>query len=397
MGRPRKKPAVKETDPKDDHGHDEHFIIEAEKRLTASFEARFARLEAMLECHAEVAHPSPATASRSRSLFDAASENPRVATSSTEQCYSPHTRSKVVPSTQPTEVRHRAASPSPSLSPQHENTRGPARQSSSGYAHSAANYIVGADRPQQCLTRFLPSSTADFIHDTEIDTQVQEILQTTAHQLASARGNVAPGMFPFKYILRGPEKKRATLNSVSLAEHLWGIFRILEEGSVDKDTKSALVIHINEVLEDAREFDWPSAVRRWSEEVFSQVAENRMKGGWRDYDRIQLLRMSLSRVHAARLSDDPHLLGSYTTAQSAGVSYIKKTTAANQDKLRGGPPCSAYNSTSGCHLPPGHSVNGSKQLHICSYCHSHLSASYQHAEPECRIKQKHAQSIQHFR
>lgn len=48
--------------------------------------------------------------------------------------------------------------------------------------------------------------------------QVKHILEATVTHLSAE--NSKPGFFPHKYICRGPEKHKATLNSLSLQEHL---------------------------------------------------------------------------------------------------------------------------------------------------------------------------------
>lgn len=141
-------------------------------------------------------------------------------------------------------------------------------------------WLAAADRPQEHV---IPAplyraqaydKTAPYEHD--IDAQVRHILDVTPHQL---KGNVPVGIYPFKYITRGPEKKKPSFNSLSLPEHILGMFRIIEDERLDPSFKPDILNHMKEVAEDACEFDWPGHVRRWSEEVFDLVAEGCSLGG----------------------------------------------------------------------------------------------------------------------
>lgn len=104
-----------------------------------------------------------------------------------------------------------------------------------------------------------------------------------------SKGMPKDGFFPHKYIKRGDEKSLMTLNSLTLPEHIWGIFAMIKDRAVPTSIKPALLQHIDEVVEDCRDYDWPTAVRRWSEEVFSLVAENRLPKGWLSTDKFNYL------------------------------------------------------------------------------------------------------------
>lgn len=86
--------------------------------------------------------------------------------------------------------------------------------------------------------RTLPTSTRDAGYDESVDSQVKQILATTVHNLG--KGNSQPYDFPYKYILRGPEKLKASINSVSLPEHPWEIFRIIHDQKTNPTIKPCL-------------------------------------------------------------------------------------------------------------------------------------------------------------
>lgn len=213
-------------------------------------------------------------------------------------------------------------------------------------------------------------------YDEDATTQhVRNILASTAHHLSS--GNAKPGLYPHKFVFRGPEKRRIPLNNVSLAEHLWGLLCIVKDPKTDPRIKPSLLAHLEDVIEDACDFQWP-AVRRWSEETFSLIAENRLPNGWYSTTRIQLLRVSMSRIDNAKFNFD----------LDPQPQRKQQQPQAHNDALKGGPPCQAFNSQAGCTLQSGHLVGGRRMLHICSYCLFQCSTGYQHSEAHCRNKAK---------
>lgn len=227
----------------------------------------------------------------------------------------------------------------------------------------------------------LPLSSRDFRPNDNIDDQVQQILATTAHHLT--KGNRNDKNFPCKYIIKGPDRKPASVNSVSMQEHLWGISRMIRDVAVPRDIKPLLYVHLEEILEDARDYDWPSAVRAWSEECFAQVDEKRLS--WHDTAKIQSLRTSISRTSTAKLIPTRE-----STARPPRQQQHVFSNYSNYDTYKGGPPCPDFNSTQGCNQQSGHFVAGKKMMHICSYCLGHTSALNPHPEAYCRNKQRHA-------
>lgn len=141
------------------------------------------------------------------------------------------------------------------------------------------------------------------------------------------------------------------------------------------------------MIEDSCDFEWDS-VRRWSEEVFTLIAENRLPGGWSATSRIQMLRMTISRslLHRAYPPRDntqrdnwrQHPIQQYAQQQTQSVEAPKN-----------GPPCTAYNGPSGCPLPAGHVVNGRKVQHVCTFCLYNSCAAYTHPEFQCRNKNRY--------
>lgn len=245
--------------------------------------------------------------------------------------------------------------------------------------------------PDAPLQRF-PTSASEMRYDDALDSQVRQILATTAHNLG--KGNSQPYDFPYKYILRGPEKIKATINSVTIPEHLWGIFRIMHDPKSEPDIKPCLMVHIEQIVEDAREYEWEAGVRRWSEEVFSRISEGRLASGWHSYDEIQRMRMVIaqSKPITTRQQNQSSVKDSYTRR----YPHQNQPNQPQQDILKGGPPCPEYNSSTGCTLNSGHIKNGKRLIHICSFCLHQTSASNTHPEAYCRNKLRLTGSNNHF-
>lgn len=87
----------------------------------------------------------------------------------------------------------------------------------------------------------LPLSNRDVRGNDVLDDQVHQILATTTHHLTKATRNEKN--FPCKYTLKGPERKPANVNTVSMQEHLWGISRMIRDPSVSQDIKPLLYVH----------------------------------------------------------------------------------------------------------------------------------------------------------
>lgn len=117
---------------------------------------------------------------------------------------------------------------------------------------------------------------------------------------------------------------------------------------------------------------------------------NRIPYGWYSTHRIQLLRVSISRIDNAKLNFDIEPTPQSKQHQSMPQQFVLQQA----DNLKGGPPCQAFNSLNGCSQQSGHLVGGRRMLHICSYCLLQCSAGYQHSEAHCRNKVKFGKS--HF-
>lgn len=234
----------------------------------------------------------------------------------------------------------------------------------------------------------LPSAASELAANKVLDDKVNHILMSTPHQLE--KGGKKQPLFAHNYVYRGAELKQATLNSLSLAEYGWAITRMFKDKAVPNDIKPHLLTHLEEILEDAVTYDWERGVRRWSEQVFGLIAQNRLEEGWKSYARIQMLRLSFSKVGNARQPQGSQKENTNRdTFARDREPYARPrpyTPAQNPEFLKGGPPCSAFNSQQGCQFNSGHSVNGKRMVHICTFCLYNTSAANPHSVVECRNK-----------
>lgn len=206
-----------------------------------------------------------------------------------------------------------------------------------------------------------------------------------AHQLAAVPGKLS--LFPNKYVSRGPDRTQPAFNTLSLSEHIWGIFMIIREKRVPADIKPKLYKHIQDIIEDLCSFDWATAIRPWSEEIFSQVDQGRIQ--WSDTATIQMLRMSISRTATAKIDHSANTVPKNTQAYDRVDNKFRQPgQISSADVFKGGPPCKLYNSPQGCSLPSGHIVKGQRLIHVCKHCLLYTSAAHQHSEVQCRNKTK---------
>lgn len=242
------------------------------------------------------------------------------------------------------------------------------------------DYSIGATSELHTPALQQPQQQYGFDTD-DVEQRVQDILASTASTLS--RGNVKPGAYPFKYVLRGPAREKVSINSVSLSEHLWGLVCMIRDPKIDPSIRPYLNNHLLEIIEDSCDYDWES-VRRWSEEVFTLIAENRLPGGWTAVPRITMLRMTISRSPMHKAYPPPR------EVQQRDQQKRQQVQQYQPDLPKNGPPCTAYNSSSECSLPAGHLVNGRKVQHVCTFCLYNSCAAYTHPETQCRNKNRFA-------
>lgn len=158
------------------------------------------------------------------------------------------------------------------------NVNIPSRPGPSDTALAMNDWIIGqatTNKPP-AQPSFLPLSVSQIPNDPSLEAQVHQVLLNTASSLA--KGNQNNPLYPHRYVVRGPEQKKMGLNSLTILEYLHGILRMIKDQTVSSSIKPYLYAHLEEIIEDARQYDWATAVRPWSEEIFTLVAEGRLLG-----------------------------------------------------------------------------------------------------------------------
>ena len=179
--------------------------------------------------------------------------------------------------------------------------------------------------------------------------------------------------FAHNFITRGQKRVRATLGELSLPEYVWGFLQLIKTTS-DEKTRTAMHEHLENLVDDARQYDWPN-VRFWSEEVCARVADGRF--AWESLYEIDRLQ--------TRYSHAPSTV--QRALEKAGQDYmhITDTPLHKNRPAKAGPPCQAYQQGE-CTERGHHVINGQRYLHVCAYCALTKAAQYTHPEHQCRSK-----------
>lgn len=157
--------------------------------------------------------------------------------------------------------------------------------------------------------------------DPQLEAQVQNVLLNTASHLA--KGNVPSGFYPHKYVRRGPEKKHMGLNTLTTVEYIGGIFKMIKDPAVPANIKPYLYSHMEELVEDAADYDWQTAVRPWSEEIFTLIAEGRLAEGWADHSPPNSLRtINLTTIFKLAPGNQVQILPSLTNLSGADLPVL---------------------------------------------------------------------------
>lgn len=281
-GRKGKKNTTQQT-PQDPRDPQEEAFERLSESLTATFSQGFDKLQqAMLTMANQPQTRQPASPPAKRSADD---DIPGYNTrnKNLRPLYNPNTdppqkRAKKKPSkpsaaaSKPADAidvdeRDVNAQPAPQAtaaptSVRHSSDVNTASRASSNDIDLAMNdWIIGqAHKPlHQASALHLPTSTANMPNDPSLEAQVHQVLLNTASHLA--KGNQKTGFYAHNYVSRGLEQKKMGLNSLTVLEYLHVILRMVKDQAVPSNIKPYLYSHLEELIKDAREYDWATAVR----------------------------------------------------------------------------------------------------------------------------------------
>lgn len=132
---------------------------------------------------------------------------------------------------------------------------------------------------------------------------------------------------------------------------------MIRDDALPNDIKPLLLSHMEEMIHNARDYDWQQAVQPWSEVVFTLISEGLLT--WDSVDKIQMLRMTISRASTACLPA--------SSFKEAPARPRAPAQQPNSEQFKGGTPCFNYNGQQGCSLQSGHLVNGRRAIHVCAF------------------------------
>lgn len=164
--------------------------------------------------------------------------------------------------------------------------------------------------------------------------------------------------WPHFGIFKGPARKPATYDSLTMAEFVAGYARLVIRA--DAQTQKPMLAHLAELMEDATSFPFPN-VRNYHGIVLSLMEQDDLT--WSDTESIQKLRQQYARV--ANPAPAPS-----TPTGSSGC---------------GGKPCPDYQ-IGKCTLHGTHEHRGEKVDHVCAFCMAVKRRAFPHSERDCLTK-----------
>ena len=162
--------------------------------------------------------------------------------------------------------------------------------------------------------------------------------------------------WPHLYIYKGPSRKPAEYEKLTMAEFVHGSISIMQTCK-DNKVKDLLLQHLKENMEDATEYSFES-VRNYHAIVLSEMEQGRLT--WHDQMAIQGLRRQYAQKYTPK------------TAVTPSATSSKSSTL----------PCRPWN-LGLCKEDTDHDG----KAHICAFCFS-KGQRRKHQEKECRQKAK---------
>ena len=202
--------------------------------------------------------------------------------------------------------------------------------------------------------------------------------------LGTRKKGISPNyIFPHELVERGdgarPVKRgEATREEYTLALKLMETHPLFPE----RDLK-ALSAHQALLAHDNCKAPW-HIVRRYSEEIFSRIADGRLPYGW--HDKAALAAVRIDAIAMANLQpDDPP-----PTTSSKPISRFHQDPKNPYDKADMGIPCVVWNrdpeACSKVGKGESHGTHPQKYIHICGFCAYVRRIVANHPESKCISK-----------
>ncbi len=168
--------------------------------------------------------------------------------------------------------------------------------------------------------------------------------------------------WPHYYVYRGPDRKPATYEDLSLAEFVHGYISCMNQDRVNPATKVRMLEHLQSLTKDAAQYPWES-VRNFHAIVLHQHELDRLT--WDDTSAVQQLRDTYVTHQPA------------STPARNGNGNLSSVTARF---------CLPYQ-TGTCHNQGDHATSKGPVKHMCAYCFNTTKMHFHHPENQCRKKQ----------
>ena len=246
-----------------------------------------------------------------------------------------------------------------------------------------AAYDVSMTRERRQLARDRQPSDA-----TQTNQAADEALRLIAAAAQSKsvatdkkKGSSADFVFPYELVHRGDTGKKIKKGEASREEYVLGLIRLSTHPSFPTADIKALTIHQATIARDNCKLPW-QLVRRYSEEIFSQIADGRLPQGWKETGAIDLI-----RIETIAMSN---MDGNETGSTSKYTGRTAGDPKKQFDKASMGTPCIVWNrESSNCDKAQKGEKHGSgaqTYVHICGFCAYVRRVVANHPEHKCYSK-----------
>ena len=195
-------------------------------------------------------------------------------------------------------------------------------------------------------------------------------------------------VFPYELVDRGEAAHVVKKADATREEYVLGLKRLESHPNFPSHALKALSKHQIQVAQDNCQLPWP-VVRRYSEEIFSRIADGRLAAGWHDEAQINAVRLEVIAMAKFNSSD-------------ASASDNKPQNRSHQDpknpfdKETMGAPCLVWNrDPDKCEKAKrgeSHGSGNQKYAHICGFCAYVRKVVAPHAEQKCYSKRARAKN-----
>lgn len=169
-------------------------------------------------------------------------------------------------------------------------------------------------------------------------------------------------LWPHFYIHRGPERRPARYEELSLPEFVYGFLCMLDDSPEPAPVKSLMLAKLRDVMRDALDFDW-LPIRNYVRIILQEI--EREKISWSDQTAMQELRvLYLHRISCENVIGKP-------AGQRKPV--LLSCLPFQQDK---------------CAYTSDHNSARGPVRHVCGFCLKITGNGYPHPEKECRRKDR---------